>query len=53
MAGTAPKITPSAAWTTTTEPAPDGNLSRYIRAYWGEQAILDGTWLPPKIETVK
>lgn len=34
-------------------PAPDGNLSLYIRAYWGEQPILDGTWQPPKIETVK
>ncbi|MEA3562789.1 MULTISPECIES: hypothetical protein [unclassified Enterobacter] len=33
--------------------APDGNLSLYIRAYWGEQSILDGTWQPPKIETVK
>ncbi|HBW8899578.1 TPA: hypothetical protein MFN42_000945 [Klebsiella quasipneumoniae subsp. quasipneumoniae] len=34
-------------------PAPDGKLSLYIRAYWGEQSILDGTWQPPKIETVK
>ncbi|EPO4110709.1 DUF1254 domain-containing protein [Enterobacter cloacae] len=32
-------------------PAPDGTFSLYIRAYWGEQAILDGTWQPPKIET--
>ncbi len=31
-------------------PAPDGTFSLYIRAYWGEQAILDGSWQPPKIE---
>jgi hypothetical protein len=30
-------------------PAPEGNFSLYIRAYWGEQSILDGTWTPPKI----
>jgi hypothetical protein len=23
--------------------------SLYIRAYWGKQAILDGSWQPPKI----
>lgn len=31
-------------------PAPDGTFSLYIRAYWGEQAILDGSWQPPKVE---
>jgi hypothetical protein len=31
-------------------PAPSGNFSLYIRAYWGEQAILDGSWQPPKVE---
>ena len=34
-------------------PAPEGNLSLYIRVYWGEQSILDGSWQPPKIEIVK
>ncbi|TNV11491.1 DUF1254 domain-containing protein [Buttiauxella sp. B2] len=34
-------------------PAPDGDFSLYIRAYWGEKAILDGTWQPPKIEMAK
>ncbi|WP_323908713.1 DUF1254 domain-containing protein [Aeromonas caviae] len=34
-------------------PAPEGTISLYIRAYWGEQAILDGSWVPPKIEKVK
>lgn len=31
-------------------PAPRGSFSLYIRAYWGEQAILDGSWQPPRIE---
>jgi hypothetical protein len=31
-------------------PAPAGNFSLYIRAYWGEQPILDGSWQPPKVE---
>jgi len=35
-------------------PAPgDGTFSLYIRCYWAEQAILDGTWLPPQVEKVK
>jgi hypothetical protein len=33
-------------------PAPDGNFSLYIRAYWGKQAILDGSWKPPLIRKV-
>jgi hypothetical protein len=31
-------------------PAPEGNFSLYIRAYWGEMAILDGSWTPPRID---
>jgi hypothetical protein len=34
-------------------PAPDGSFSLYIRAYWGKEAILDGSWQPPKIELVQ
>jgi len=34
-------------------PAPDGNFSLYIRAYWGEQGILDGSWQPPAVEKRK
>jgi hypothetical protein len=30
-------------------PAPDGAFSLYIRAYWGKQGILDGSWKPPVI----
>ena len=31
-------------------PAPGGTFSLYLRAYWGEQPILDGSWQPPRIE---
>ena len=34
-------------------PAPEGNFSLYIRAYWAEKSILDGTWMPPQVEKVK
>ena len=34
-------------------PAPTGTFSLYLRAYWPDKTILDGTWLPPKIERVK
>ncbi|PWK65652.1 DUF1254 domain-containing protein [Aminobacter sp. AP02] len=34
-------------------PAPDGAFSLYIRAYWGQQSILDGSWQPPKIVAAK
>jgi hypothetical protein len=32
-------------------PAPQGHFSLYIRAYWGKQPILDGTWQPPAVKT--
>ncbi len=34
-------------------PAPAGNFSIWLRAYWPDQAILDGKWQPPAIEMVK
>jgi len=34
-------------------PAPDGHFSLYIRAYWGKEGILDGTWKPPVIRKVR
>ncbi|WP_324353010.1 DUF1254 domain-containing protein [Methyloceanibacter sp.] len=34
-------------------PAPKGPFSLYIRAYWGKNGILDGSWQPPKIEVVQ
>jgi hypothetical protein len=34
-------------------PAPLGNFSVWIRAYWPDTAILDGTWKPPVIAVEK
>jgi hypothetical protein len=34
-------------------PAPQGPFSLYLRAYWAERAILDGTWEPPVITAVQ
>ena len=31
-------------------PAPNGTFSLYLRAYWPEKAILDGTWKPPVVK---
>jgi hypothetical protein len=33
-------------------PAPKGHFSLYIRAYWGKESILDGSWKPPVIKKV-
>ncbi len=33
-------------------PAPEDHFSLYIRAYWGKQGILDGSWKPPLIKKV-
>jgi hypothetical protein len=46
--GTSPGQGREATWL----PAPDGTFSLYIRAYWGEQAIIDGSWQPPRIEKI-
>jgi len=34
-------------------PAPKGPFSLFLRAYWADQSIIDGTWTPPKVVTVK
>jgi hypothetical protein len=34
-------------------PAPSGPFSLYLRGYWADKVILDGTWQPPAIEKVK
>ena len=34
-------------------PAPGGKFSLYMRCYWAEQSILDGTWMPPNVERAK
>lgn len=33
-------------------PSPKEPISLYIRAYWGKQPILDGSWKPPVIKKV-
>jgi hypothetical protein len=30
-------------------PAPDGDFTLYLRAYWPSTQIQDGTWTPPPI----
>ena len=34
-------------------PAPGTTFSLYIRAYWGKEAILDGSWKPPIIKHIE
>jgi hypothetical protein len=34
-------------------PAPTGEFSLYIRTYWPKQAVLDGTWIPPKVQRAR
>ena len=34
-------------------PAPSGTFSLFLRAYWPDKAILDGTWMPPAVEQMK
>lgn len=31
-------------------PAPDGPFSLYLRCYWPDQKIIDGSWTPPNVE---
>jgi hypothetical protein len=33
-------------------PAPNGTFSLYIRAYWADKAIIDGSWTPPAVQRV-
>ncbi|MCA1411759.1 DUF1254 domain-containing protein [Bradyrhizobium sp. NBAIM20] len=33
-------------------PAPKGDFSLYIRAYWPKAPILDGSWTPPQVKKV-
>lgn len=34
-------------------PAPEDEFSLYIRTYWPKQAVLDGSWIPPTVVSVK
>jgi hypothetical protein len=31
-------------------PAPTGDFSLYLRAYWPKAAVLDGSWTPPAVQ---
>lgn len=33
-------------------PAPQGNFSLYVRAYWPRTAVTDGSWTPPAVRRV-
>ena len=34
-------------------PAPNGDFSLYVRTYWPEDAVLNGSWTPPAVTEVK
>jgi hypothetical protein len=34
-------------------PAPERNFSLYIRAYWPQNAIVNGEWTPPAIKSAR
>jgi len=34
-------------------PAPNGTFSLFLRTYWADQSVLDGTWTPPQVVTAK
>jgi hypothetical protein len=34
-------------------PAPSGTFSLYIRAYWADEAVLDGQWKPPLVSRMQ
>lgn len=49
VSATRPTETPASNWL----PAPDGDpFSLYLRAYWPDDAVLSGSWVPPVIERV-
>jgi hypothetical protein len=31
-------------------PAPDGDFTLYLRVYWPDQPVTDGTWTPPPVK---
>ena len=31
-------------------PAPKGDFSLYVRAYWPKASVLDGSWTPPAVQ---
>ena len=33
-------------------PAPKGDFSLYVRAYWPKAPVMDGSWTPPAVQRV-
>ena len=33
-------------------PAPQGDFSLYVRAYWPQTAVTEGSWTPPAVKRV-
>ena len=33
-------------------PAPKGDFSLYVRAYWPKPAVMDGSWTPPAVQKI-
>ncbi|MEM9462391.1 MAG: DUF1254 domain-containing protein [Myxococcota bacterium] len=46
---TAPTDTPTSHWL----PAPDGPFELTLRAYWPSEAIVDGSWTPPTLTSIR
>jgi hypothetical protein len=46
---TAPEGNAKANWL----PAPKENFALYVRVYWPEEIVLNGTWTPPAVAKVK
>jgi hypothetical protein len=34
-------------------PAPEDDFSLYIRAYWPKAELIEGKWIPPRVQEVK
>ncbi len=49
VGSTSPGVTKETNWL----PAPKGRFSLYIRAYWGKEPIVDGSWKPPVIKRAR
>jgi hypothetical protein len=43
--------TPPQGWEMNWLPTPPGPFSLYLRAYWPSEAILEGRWTPPPVES--
>lgn len=44
---------PSEAQRSNWLPAPKGDFTLYLRAYWPKTEVIDGSWTPPPVEKKK